>query len=79
MCGGITVWSALALSGDVKPTDVVSVIGIGGLGHLAIQFARAMGCTVVAFSTSKDKAEEAKKLGAKYFVAMEKLKETTYR
>jgi D-arabinose 1-dehydrogenase-like Zn-dependent alcohol dehydrogenase len=36
MCGGITVWSALALSGDAKPTDVAGVIGIGGLGHLVI-------------------------------------------
>ena len=75
MCGGITVWSALVLSGDVKPADVVGVIGIGGLGHLAIQFARAMGCTVVAFSTSKDKEEEARKLGAKYFFTTEELKE----
>jgi D-arabinose 1-dehydrogenase-like Zn-dependent alcohol dehydrogenase len=76
VCDGITVWSALALSGDVKPTDIVGVIGIGGLGHLAIQFARAMGYTVVAFNTSKDKAEEAKQLRAKYFVAMEEPKET---
>jgi uncharacterized zinc-type alcohol dehydrogenase-like protein len=46
----------------------VGVIGIGGLGHLGIQFAKAFGAEVTAFSTSKDKEEEARKLGAHNFV-----------
>lgn len=62
-CGGITVFSPLVEFG-VRPTDRVGVIGIGGLGHLAIQFARAWGCEVTAFSSSAAKAEEARTLGA---------------
>jgi len=46
----------------------VGIIGIGGLGHLGIQFAKAFGAEVTAFSTSKDKEEEARKLGAHNFV-----------
>lgn len=68
MCGGVTVWSALTLHGLVKPNDTVGVIGIGGLGHLAIQFAKAMGCEVVVFSTTESKREQAMKLGASHFV-----------
>ncbi|KAH6609946.1 alcohol dehydrogenase [Trichoderma cornu-damae] len=63
MCGGATVWSPLALYG-VLPTDRVGVVGIGGLGHLAIQFAAKMGCKVVVFSSSESKREDAMKLGA---------------
>ena len=48
----------------------MGVIGVGGLGHLAIQFARAMGCTVVVFSGSDSKRDEAIKLGASEFYAM---------
>jgi uncharacterized zinc-type alcohol dehydrogenase-like protein len=58
MCGGITV----------RPSSRVGVIGIGGLGHLGIQFAKTFGAEVTAFSTSKDKEEEARKLGAHNFV-----------
>jgi uncharacterized zinc-type alcohol dehydrogenase-like protein len=46
----------------------VGVIGIGGLGHLALQFANAVGCKVTAFSSSADKEEEAKGFGAHYFI-----------
>lgn len=53
----------------VEATDVVDVVGVGGLGHLAIQFANKMGCEVVALSSTDDKNEEAKKLGAHHFVA----------
>jgi len=67
LCGGITVYSPLR-NHDVRPSSRVGVIGIGGLGHMGIQFARAFGAEVTAFSTSKDKEEEAKKLGAHYFV-----------
>jgi uncharacterized zinc-type alcohol dehydrogenase-like protein len=62
-CGGATVFNPLVQYG-ITPMDRVGVIGIGGLGHLALQFARAWGCEVTAFTTSDDKAEEAKKLGA---------------
>lgn len=69
MCGGATVFNALYTYG-VKPTDRVGVIGVGGLGHLAIQFAAKMGCDVVVFSGTESKKEEAERLGAKEFVAM---------
>ncbi|PAX52477.1 NADPH-dependent aldehyde reductase Ahr [Brunnivagina elsteri] len=66
-CGGITVFNPI-IQFDVKPTDRVAVIGIGGLGHLALQFLRAWGCDVTAFSTNPDKESEARKLGATHFV-----------
>lgn len=62
-CGGITVFNPL-VQFDVKPTDKVGVIGIGGLGHLALQFLKAWGCEVTAFTSNPAKTEEAKKLGA---------------
>jgi len=62
-CGGITVFAPL-IDFDIKPTDRVGIIGIGGLGHLAVQFARAWGCEVTAFTSSKDKQEELTSLGA---------------
>ncbi|KAF3397820.1 putative formaldehyde dehydrogenase AdhA [Penicillium rolfsii] len=68
MCGGITVWAALVQYG-VKPNDTVGIVGIGGLGHLAIQFAKSMGCEVVVFSTTDSKKEQAMNLGASYFVS----------
>jgi len=67
LCAGITVYSPLRNYG-VRPPSRVGVIGIGGLGHLGIQFAKAFGAEVTAFSTSKDKEEEAQKLGAHNFV-----------
>jgi uncharacterized zinc-type alcohol dehydrogenase-like protein len=67
LCGGITVYSPLRNHG-VRPSSRVGVIGIGGLGHMGVQFARAFGAEVTAFSTSKDKEKEAKDLGAHYFV-----------
>ena len=68
MCAGITVWGPLT-EYNVKPTDVVGVVGIGGLGHLAIQFANKLGCEVVALSGTEAKKDEALKLGAHHFVA----------
>ena len=62
-CGGITVFAPM-MDFDLKPTDRVGIIGIGGLGHLAVQFARAWGCEVTAFTSSMDKADELKELGA---------------
>jgi uncharacterized zinc-type alcohol dehydrogenase-like protein len=67
LCGGITVYSPLRNFG-IRPYSRVGVIGIGGLGHMGLQFARAFGAEVTAFSTSKDKEEEAKRLGAHHFV-----------
>lgn len=69
MCGGATVFNALHAY-NVRPTDRVGVMGVGGLGHLAIQYAAKMGCDVVVFSGSDSKKDEAMKLGAKEFIAM---------
>jgi len=62
-CGGITVFNPFVQL-DVKPTDKVGVIGIGGLGHLALQFANKWGCEVTAFSSNAAKTDELKQLGA---------------
>lgn len=62
-CGGITVFNPIVQFG-VRPTDNVAVIGIGGLGHLALKFLRAWGCEVTAFTSSDAKREEALQLGA---------------
>jgi D-arabinose 1-dehydrogenase-like Zn-dependent alcohol dehydrogenase len=69
MCGGATVLNALQFHG-AKPTDVVGVIGFGGLGHLAIQFARAFASEVDVFSGTDGKKEEAYALGATDFHAL---------
>ncbi|MDP0500442.1 MAG: NAD(P)-dependent alcohol dehydrogenase [Verrucomicrobiota bacterium JB022] len=66
LCGGITVFHPMVEFG-LRPTDRVGVIGIGGLGHLALQFANAWGCEVTAF-TSESKFEEAKQMGAHHTV-----------
>ena len=62
-CGGITVFNPIKQFG-VLPTDHVGVVGIGGLGHMALQFLRKWGCHVTAFSSSASKADEARKFGA---------------
>lgn len=67
LCGGITVYSPMRLHG-VNPGSRVGVIGIGGLGHMALQFARTFGADVTAFSSSSNKEVEAKSLGAHHFV-----------
>jgi uncharacterized zinc-type alcohol dehydrogenase-like protein len=67
LCGGITVYNPLRNLG-VNPSSRVGVIGIGGLGHLAIQFAKVFGAQVTAFSTSAGKEQEARALGAHHFV-----------
>ncbi len=67
LCGGITVYSPLREY--ARPTSRVGVIGIGGLGHLAIRFARAFGCEVTAFSSTSGKEAEARAHGAHHFVS----------
>jgi uncharacterized zinc-type alcohol dehydrogenase-like protein len=67
LCAGITVYSPLRNYG-VRPASRVGVIGIGGLGHLGLQFAKAFGAEVTAFSTSKDKEAEVREMGAHNFV-----------
>lgn len=62
-CGGITVFNPL-VQFDIKPTSKVAVIGIGGLGHMALQFLNAWGCHVTAFTSSEAKQKEALELGA---------------
>ena len=66
-CGGITVFNPLVQFG-VQPTDRVGVVGIGGLGHLALKFLRAWGCEVTAFTSSESKREEALGLGAHHVI-----------
>src|SRR5499426_4169998 len=67
LCGGVTVFTPLAR--HAKPTDRVGIIGIGGLGHMAVKFAAAYGCDVTAFTSSESKFDEAKGFGANHVVA----------
>ena len=63
LCAGITTWSPLR-HWNVKSGDKVGIIGLGGLGHMGVKFAKAMGAHVVMITTSETKGEDAKKLGA---------------
>jgi uncharacterized zinc-type alcohol dehydrogenase-like protein len=67
LCGGVTVFAPLAL--HARPTHRVGVIGIGGLGHMAVKFAAAYGCDVTAFTSSESKFDEARGFGAHHVVA----------
>jgi alcohol dehydrogenase (NADP+) len=64
LCAGITTYSPLK-HWNIKPGDTVGVIGLGGLGHMGIKFAHAMGSHVVMITTSPDKGQDARNLGAK--------------
>ena len=66
-CGGITVFNPL-VQFNVKSTDKVAVIGIGGLGHMALQFLKAWGCEVTAFTSSEDKKKAVLELGAHHAI-----------
>ncbi|HYW33807.1 MAG TPA: alcohol dehydrogenase [Balneolaceae bacterium] len=70
LCAGITTFNALRNS-NVGPGDLVAVQGIGGLGHLAVQYANKFGCEVVALSRGTDKKELAEELGAHHFIDAE--------
>ncbi len=67
MCAGVTVFNALRNSG-ARGGDVVAIQGIGGLGHLGVQYARRMGFETVALGRGKDKEPLAKKLGAHHYI-----------
>lgn len=67
LCGGITVFNPM-VQYDLSPNASVGVIGIGGLGHLALRFCRAWGCEVTAFTSNEAKAEEAKAMGAHHIL-----------
>ena len=78
MCAGATVYSSLR-NHSAGPSSRVGVIGVGGLGHLAIQFASALGCKVTAFSSSPEKRAEALGFGADDFVAVDDTAELKQR
>lgn len=67
-CGGLTVYGALK-NAEAKPGERVAVLGIGGLGHLALAVARAMGTEVIALTSTEDKACLARELGAHHVIA----------
>jgi propanol-preferring alcohol dehydrogenase len=67
LCAGLTTFSALR-NAPAKAGDLVAVVGIGGLGHLGVQYARHMGFEVVAIARGADKVELAKKLGAHHYI-----------
>lgn len=67
MCAGVTTFNALRNSG-ARPGDVVAVLGLGGLGHLGVQYAARMGFIVVAIARGKDKESLARQLGASIYI-----------
>lgn len=67
LCAGITTFNALRNSG-VRANDVAAILGIGGLGHLGVQFAARMGCRTVAIARGSDKDALARKLGAHHYI-----------
>lgn len=76
LCAGVTVYSPIRKYVN-RPGVKVGVIGIGGLGHLAIQFAAAVGAEVTAISTSPSKEQEAKDFGATHFVTLDQTEKLT--
>ena len=67
LCGGVTVFAPLAM--HARPTSRVGIIGIGGLGHMAVKFAAAYGCEVTAFTSSERKFDEARGFGAHHVLS----------
>lgn len=71
LCAGITVWNSMRKQ-NVRAGELVAISGIGGLGHLAIQYAHKLGFRVAAMSTSDNKEKFAKELGADHFINVKK-------
>lgn len=69
-CAGITAYKAVKAA-EPKPSKKIGVFGIGGVGHMAIQFAKVEGCNVIGISRSKKHLDVAKKLGASYVISFE--------
>jgi uncharacterized zinc-type alcohol dehydrogenase-like protein len=67
LCAGVTVFTPLLM--HAKPTSRIGIVGIGGLGHLAVKFAAAYGCEVTAFTSSESKFDEARRFGAHHVVS----------
>ncbi|MBA2655019.1 MAG: NAD(P)-dependent alcohol dehydrogenase [Gammaproteobacteria bacterium] len=67
LCAGITTYSPLR-HWDIKPGDKVAIVGLGGLGHMAVKLAAAMGAEVTVLSTSENKKADALRLGATHFI-----------
>jgi len=67
MCAGVTTFNSLR-NGGARPGDLVAILGIGGLGHLAVQFAAKMGFKTVAIARGKDKEPLVRKLGAQHYI-----------
>ncbi len=67
LCAGLTTYNCLRNSG-ARPGDLVAVVGIGGLGHLAVQYAAKMGCKTVAIARGKEEEPLARQLGAQYHI-----------
>jgi D-arabinose 1-dehydrogenase-like Zn-dependent alcohol dehydrogenase len=67
LCAGITTFNALRKSG-LGPGDLAAILGIGGLGHLGVQFAAKMGCRTVAIARGTDKEPQARKLGGHHYI-----------
>src|SRR5439155_14058436 len=65
LCAGVTVYKGLKQT-DTRPGQTVVISGIGGLGHLAVQYAKAMGLHVIAFDVADDKLELARRCGAEH-------------
>jgi uncharacterized zinc-type alcohol dehydrogenase-like protein len=67
LCGGVTVFNPLVMY--ARPTSRVGIVGIGGLGHMAVKFSAAYGCDVTAFTSSESKFDEARGFGAHHVVS----------
>src|SRR5260370_31143835 len=67
MCAGVTTFNALRNSG-ARPGELVAVLGLGGLGHLGVQFAARAGFRTVAIARGKDKEPLARELGARHYI-----------